>query len=83
MPSARSLRPAKPLDQYAMAQPLIEDRFKLKWRWGKKDAPVYIVTASARGLKVSPTARGSCRPFDEKAGRRHGSLAGVSSAAGW
>jgi uncharacterized protein (TIGR03435 family) len=66
--TAKSLRPANPVEQYGMLQPLFEDRFRLKWHWGKKDSPVYFVTASERGLKVSPTAPGSCVPFDEKSG---------------
>ncbi len=66
--TGRSLRPAKPMEQYGMLQPVLEDRFKLKWHWGKKDSPVYLVTASNRGLKLSPTASGSCVPFNEKSG---------------
>jgi uncharacterized protein (TIGR03435 family) len=66
--TAKSLRPANSIDQYGMLQPLLEDRFRLKWHWGKKESSVYFVTASDRGLKLSPTAPGSCVPFDEKSG---------------
>ena len=66
--TAKSLRPANPLDQYALLQSPLEDRIGLKWHWGKKDAQVYLVAASDRGLKLSRTAAGSCVPFDEKSG---------------
>ena len=41
--------------QQEMMQSLIEDRFHLKFHWGKKELPVYILTVAKSGSKLKAT----------------------------
>jgi len=50
------------LDQ--MLQPLLEDRFGLKWHYDKKEVPVYYLTVTKGGPKLRPTPPGSCIAYD-------------------
>jgi uncharacterized protein (TIGR03435 family) len=43
-----------------MMQALLEDRFRLKLRRESKDVPVYAMTLAKGGLKLQPSAEGSC-----------------------
>jgi uncharacterized protein (TIGR03435 family) len=46
----------------AMIQTLLEDRFRLAIHREKKELPVYVLSATASGLKVRPAGLGSCSP---------------------
>jgi uncharacterized protein (TIGR03435 family) len=46
--------------QGPMLQSLLEDRFKLKVHWEKKDIPVYALVIAASGAKLQPFREGSC-----------------------
>ena len=50
-----------------MLQPLLEDRFKLKWHREKRELPVYYLAVAKGGVKLGPTKAGTCIPWDRKA----------------
>lgn len=41
--------------QQEMMQSLLEDRFHLKFHWGKKELPVYVLTVAKNGSKLKAT----------------------------
>jgi uncharacterized protein (TIGR03435 family) len=47
-----------------MLQALLEDRFKLKIHREIRELPVYALSVSKSGLKISPSEQGSCVPYD-------------------
>ena len=65
--TAKSAAPVNPMQHDKMLQPLLEDRFKLKWHREKREQPVYFLTAAKGGVKLSATTAGTCIPWDRKA----------------
>lgn len=47
-----------------MFQSLLEDRFKVQVHKESRETDVYLLTVDPRGLKIQPTAEGSCIPLD-------------------
>ena len=66
---AKSASPANPFEQSAMLQPLLADRFKLKWHREKRELPVFYLSMLKGGVKLPATIAGSCVPLDPKAPR--------------
>ena len=66
--AAKSVGPANPLEQWRMMQPVLEDRFKLKWHHEMRQLPVYYLSAAKGGPKVPITRAGSCVPIDPDVG---------------
>lgn len=63
-----------------MLQTLLEDRFQLRIHRATKEAAVYALTVSKKGLKLEPSKEGGCVPrdFDHSAeGRGGGPIRGV------
>jgi uncharacterized protein (TIGR03435 family) len=64
--TAKSAAPVNPMQHDKMLQPLLEERFHLKWHREKRQLPVYFLTAAKGGVKLTATAAGSCIPWDRK-----------------
>lgn len=47
-----------------MLQPLLADRFKLKWHREKRELPVFYLSVLKGGAKLPATVAGSCVPRD-------------------
>ena len=63
--SAETNAAAPPDQMYGpMMQVLLEDRFKLRIRRQKRDAPVYVLTVAKSGLKLKRLKDGACTPLD-------------------
>ncbi len=60
---AKSPTPVSPNQLIRVLQPLLEDRFQLKWHREKKEQPVYYLTLGEGGAKLRETAPGACVPF--------------------
>jgi uncharacterized protein (TIGR03435 family) len=56
--------PGQAIMRGPMLQALLEDRFKLKIRLETREIPLYALTVAKGGLKLQPTAEGSCVPRD-------------------
>ena len=63
--TAKSPSPVSPIDLQHMPGPLLEDRFRLKWHWGKRDAPVYFLDAAKGGVRLPATKPGSCTAWPD------------------
>jgi uncharacterized protein (TIGR03435 family) len=55
--------PNEEMMQGPMLQALLEDRFQLKIRRERKEVPVYSLTVSQGGSKLTPFQEGSCIPI--------------------
>jgi len=66
-------------EMFAMLQPLLEDRFKLKVHREMRELPVYVLTVAKGGLKMkprdcpqfsddNPTPQGPCNPMGTRGG---------------
>jgi uncharacterized protein (TIGR03435 family) len=53
-------------DGLVMLQSLLEERFKLKAHRETRDLPVYVMTVAKGGLKLQPSAEGSCLVIDPR-----------------
>jgi uncharacterized protein (TIGR03435 family) len=60
---------ALPKDWIPMLRALLQDRFKLSIRRETSEVPVYALTVSKSGLKLSRSKPGACTPFDWRANR--------------
>ena len=65
---AKSVAPAKPMEQWGMLVPVLEDRFKLKYHREKRQMPVYLFSVESNGLKFPVAVPGSCAPIDDNVG---------------
>jgi uncharacterized protein (TIGR03435 family) len=66
--SAKSASPVSIGEKYAMLQPVLEERFHLKWHREMRQFPVYFLSAASGGIKLKKTVPGSCTTFDPKVG---------------
>ncbi|HVV43900.1 MAG TPA: TIGR03435 family protein [Bryobacteraceae bacterium] len=65
--NAKSSMPVHPGDHWRMMQAVLRDRFALKVHHETRQLPVYYLSVSKRGLKLSESKPGNgCRPFDHK-----------------
>jgi uncharacterized protein (TIGR03435 family) len=55
------------MEKYAMLQPVMEERFQLKWHRETRQLPVYYLSA-AGAIKLQKTVPGSCRAWDPNVG---------------
>lgn len=62
--TAKSAALANPVQHDQMLQPVLEDRFRLKWHREKREQPVYYLLVAKRGAKLPPTKPGSCTPWE-------------------
>jgi uncharacterized protein (TIGR03435 family) len=65
--SARSALPVSLLEKYAMLQPVMEERFKLKWHREMRQLPVLSMSVD-EAVTLQKTVPGSCRTWDPIAG---------------
>ncbi|MGD0499758.1 MAG: TIGR03435 family protein [Bryobacteraceae bacterium] len=65
--SAKSASPVSIGEKYAMLQPVMEERFKLKWHLETRQLPVYYLSVNG-AIKLQQTVPGSCRTWDPKDG---------------
>ena len=66
---AKSASPANPFEQSAMLQPLLADRFKLKWHREKRELPVFYLSVLKGRASLPATVAGTCVPRDPNAPR--------------
>jgi uncharacterized protein (TIGR03435 family) len=65
--SAKSASPVSIGEKYAMLQPVMQERFKLKWHREMRQLPVYYLSVNG-AVKLQKTVPGGCRTWDPKAG---------------
>ncbi len=63
--TAQSPSPVSPIDMQRMLGPLLEERFRLKWHWEKREAPVYFLDAAKGGVRLPATKPGSCTAWPD------------------
>ena len=63
--SAKSASPVSMGEKYAMLQPVMEERFKLKWHREMRQLPVYYLSVNG-AVKLQKAVPGSCRTWDPK-----------------
>jgi uncharacterized protein (TIGR03435 family) len=63
--SAKSASPVSIFEKYTMLQPVLEERFQLKWHKETRQLAVYNLSVSGP-LKLQRTVPGSCRTWDPK-----------------
>jgi hypothetical protein len=68
--SAKAASPVSIGEKYAMLQPVMEERFKLKWHREMRQLPVYYLSVNG-AVKLQKTVPGSCRTWDPKVGPPH------------
>ena len=64
---AKSTSPATPPEQSIMLQPLLADRFKLKWHREKRELPVFYLSLLKGRASLPATVAGTCVPRDPNA----------------
>jgi uncharacterized protein (TIGR03435 family) len=65
--SAKSASPVSIRDKYQMLQPVLVERFRLKWHREMRQLPVYYLSVNG-AVKLKKTVPGSCRTWDPKVG---------------
>ncbi len=64
--TAKSIKPVNVTEHDRRLEPLLEERFRLKWHRETRQMPVYYLSVAKGGLKLPATAAGSCIPWDRK-----------------